>query len=211
MQRGANRRPRVSVSNCFSHSEPLTPKRSRSMTQLPSIVGSEHRILRHEGSFETTLFASGLRRRRFIVRSPAQPPNGSQRALSLLERYPGPCSASHPPIVACNRLLSIKLSSLHTHPRPTPTRDLLLFFPDFVRPSRSLLSLQSCRAVARSSTGSSTTSPWWTIYRGRSHRLDSHLSSRHLDFSGTALASLTWLPYPGQLSPALSTFPPDVK
>jgi hypothetical protein len=54
-------------------------KRSRKMTQPTSKLNSESRILWSEGSFETTIFASGLRRRRFSVRRPAQAPNDSQR------------------------------------------------------------------------------------------------------------------------------------
>lgn len=65
-------RPRVSVSNCLSRSEPAVGDAPSKMTQCASIVNSESRILRDEGAFETTTSACGLRRRRFSVRGPAQ-------------------------------------------------------------------------------------------------------------------------------------------
>lgn len=72
-------RPRVSVSSCLSRSEPTACEALRAMTQRLSVVSPESQILRGEGSFETAIFACGLRRRRFSARRPAQPPNGSQQ------------------------------------------------------------------------------------------------------------------------------------
>ncbi|KAJ4986197.1 hypothetical protein SVAN01_08350 [Stagonosporopsis vannaccii] len=75
----ADWRPRGLVSNCLSLSEPAAPKALTVDDAAPASVNSESRILRDEGSFETTIFASGVRRHRFSVRSPAQAPNWSQR------------------------------------------------------------------------------------------------------------------------------------
>lgn len=152
--------PRVHVSECLSDSGPNVFEALVSMTQLFSVVNSEQRILRGEGSFETTIFACGLRRRRFSVRGPAQAPAAIRKPTiqAPLGRYPGPCSAGPSSNPTAQYPLTIKLSSLHTHPRPTFVRDLLFLLPNFVRPSRSLLSLQSCRAVSHFPAGSSTTS-----------------------------------------------------
>jgi hypothetical protein len=99
------------------------------MTQPTSKLNSESRILWSEGSFETTIFASGLRRRRFSVRRPAQAPNGSQPISAPWWVTPVPAALSLPPIVACQGPVIIKLASLHTHQWPTPKGDLLFFTP----------------------------------------------------------------------------------
>ena len=123
--------------------------------------------------------------------------------LSLLERYPGPCSARPSP----NRRLRMRYDNQTLIPSYPPLARTYEGSPLLLPQLRSLksffTSLQSCRAVSRLPTGFSKTFPWWTISRGQSH--STPICGHVTWISGFALASLTWLPCSCRLPWALST------